>query len=204
MRLNHMQWLIFSHLLPAKWFNLIELEVFFWAGERETSQLIRTENWRQSKSLERPGARGKGWTRMRDGLQAPSPGVGTAAGVPMPWLQPQPGEKMLVGVGRTNPKENQLHWRVMKPFKVKACCCGWKMLITVFRRVRKHCPYSHAKEYFQSPVFPLLGQCWALIFFIDIFLSCSLWQFVSQIRKVCIFLHLSLRTSMSITLFESK
>ena len=39
----------------------------------------------------------------------------------------------------------------------------------VFLRVRKHCPYSHAKEHFQPPVFPLLGQCWALIFLLIFF-----------------------------------
>ena len=120
---------------------------------------VRTENWRQRKFLERPGARGKGWTRMGDGLQAPSPGVGTAAGAPMPWLQSQPGEKMLVGMGRTNPKEHQLHWRVMKPFKVKAGCCDWKMPTTVSFSELENIAHIHMqRSIFNLLYFPCLGN----------------------------------------------
>ena len=139
MRLNYMKWLIFDHFLPTKWFDLIQLEAFFWAGGREkhhSEYELRTgdgaTSWRRGLGPEARGGRG---------FPTPFPGVGTAAGAPMPWLHP--GEKMLVGVGRTNAEEHQLHWWVMKSYKVKAACCGWKMQTTVSSSELENIAHMH-------------------------------------------------------------
>lgn len=104
-----------------------------------------------------------GQRKRADVLPEPFPGVDTTAGARMRMPQPQPPseEQMFVGVGWHMPgsKKHQLHLWVMKPDKVKAGCCGWKIQNNcVFIRVTKHCSCAPTKEHFQPAVFPLLGQ----------------------------------------------
>lgn len=165
MRLNHIQWLIFNHLLPTKWFNLIELEVFFWAGERgitvnknwelETEEILR-EAWGQRQGVDQDG----GWppsTIPRCGHCSWCTHALTSTSA---WREDAgwSGEDKPQGTSASLKSHETLQSQSPLLWLKNANYC-------VFLRVRKHCPYSHAKEHFQTPVFPLLGQCWALIFF---------------------------------------
>lgn len=60
---------------------------------------------------------------------------------------------------------NIIHWWVMNPYKVKAGCCGWKMLNNCVFISYKAIPICIAKEHFQPAVFLLLGQMLSFDYF---------------------------------------
>lgn len=77
-----MKWLIFDHFLPTKWFSLIQFRGFLLSRrerEHHSQYELRTgdgaTSWRRGLGPEARGGRG---------FPAPFPGVGTAAGAPMP------------------------------------------------------------------------------------------------------------------------
>ena len=157
MRLNHMQWLIFNHLLPTKWFNLIKLELFFWAGERditvsknrelETEEILR-EAWGQRQGVDHDG----GWppsTIPRCGHCSWCTHALTSVSA---WREDAGwnGEDKPQGTSASLKSHETLQSQSRLLWLKNANDC-------VFLRVRKRCPYSHAKEHFQPPVFPLLG-----------------------------------------------